>query len=236
MKICIDAGHNCSGFDTGAVGNGLREQDVTFEISSKLKALLKKAGADVVMTREAVTDSVGKNAKDSINERVKIANTCLCDYFISIHCNAGGGTGTETLILGAGGKAEKLAKAVQKEITQKLKLADRGVKIRKDLGVLKYTNMPAVLVETAFIDNKSDADILKNKTDEIAEAVCDAILSALGRQLSNNKNNFSEAKDIINQISKLVEINDRETAIAELSAVKSKNTSLYWILYKIANR
>lgn len=37
MRICIDAGHNYSGFDTGALGNGLREQDITFKIADKLK-------------------------------------------------------------------------------------------------------------------------------------------------------------------------------------------------------
>ena len=88
MKICIDAGHNYSGFDTGAIGNGLREQDVTFSIADKLRYLLKQKGIDVIMTRNNFTDNIGGNAKDSINERAKIANRAKCDYFISIHCNA----------------------------------------------------------------------------------------------------------------------------------------------------
>ena len=39
MKICIDAGHNYSKYDTGASGNGLREQDITFKIADMLKNL-----------------------------------------------------------------------------------------------------------------------------------------------------------------------------------------------------
>ena len=40
MKIFIDAGHNDSGYDTGAQGNGIREQDVTYAIAKKLSEKL----------------------------------------------------------------------------------------------------------------------------------------------------------------------------------------------------
>ena len=39
-KIYIDPGHNYSGGDTGAVGYGLKEQDITVYVGNKLKALL----------------------------------------------------------------------------------------------------------------------------------------------------------------------------------------------------
>ena len=98
MKLCIDAGHNDSGWDTGAVSNGLREQDVTFQIASYLQEKLKKAGFQIVMTREQKNRNLGKSVSQSIAERAAISNRENCDYFISIHCNAGGGTGTEVLI------------------------------------------------------------------------------------------------------------------------------------------
>lgn len=179
MKICIDAGHNYSGFDTGAIGNGLREQDVTFSIADKLRYLLKQKGIDVIMTRNNFTDNVGENAKDSINERAKIANRAKCDYFISIHCNTGGGTGTETLIYGTGGHAESLAKCVNNKIVKHFGLKNRGIKVRTDLGVLRITNMPAILVETAFIDNQSDAKLLKHNINEFAQAIYDGITEYL---------------------------------------------------------
>jgi N-acetylmuramoyl-L-alanine amidase len=131
------------------------------------------------MTRNNFTDNVGENAKDTINERAKIANRAKCDYFISIHCNAGGGTGTETLIYGTGGHAEPLAKCVNNKIVKHFGLKNRGIKVRTDLGVLRLTNMPAILVETAFIDNQSDANLLKHNINEFAQAIYDGITEYL---------------------------------------------------------
>lgn len=229
MRICIDSGHNYSKYDTGAVGNGLREQDVTFKIADKLKSLLVKSGIGITMTRANLTDNVGVNAKDSINERVRIANNTKCDLFISLHCNSytdKSANGTETLICGFGGQAEKLAKKVNQSIVSKLGTYDRGVKARTDLGVLRDTQMPAILIETAFISNQNDAKLLKEKTDEFANAIFEGVLE------------FCEKKevDIIEKLSEIIEINDKQTAKAELKEQKEKNSSLYWILYKIANK
>lgn len=48
---------------------------------------------------------------------------------------------------------------------------DRGVRVRKDLAVLRDTDMPAVLVETAFIDNIFDVQCLLHCTDDFAKAI-----------------------------------------------------------------
>jgi len=180
LRICIDAGHNYEKFDTGATGNGLREQDVTFKIADYLKRMLAQHGIEVTMTRAFLTDNVGTSASSSIKERARLANTTRCDYFVSIHCNAGGGTGTETLIYGTGGQAEGMAELVNNAIVKRLGLKDRGVKVRPGLGVLRLTDMPAILVETAFIDNKNDSLLLKNGQKAFAEAIRDGILSFLG--------------------------------------------------------
>ena len=175
MKICIDAGHNYSNFGTGAVGNGLKEQDINFYIADKLKALFVSAGHSVKMTRNKLEENLGTSNSDSLYKRASIANQFGADLFISIHCNAGGGTGTETLIYAKGGKAEEYAKKIQKAITQKLGTKDRGVKERPNLVVLKKTSMPAVLVETAFIDTKADAELLKNRQSDFASAIFEAV-------------------------------------------------------------
>ena len=183
MRICIDAGHNYSGYDTGAQGNGLKEQNVTFEIADKLKKILADNGIEVVMTRDRHTANVGINANDSINQRAKIANNNKCDYFVSIHCNSHtnkNAKGTETLVYGLGGQAEKLADKVNKSIVSKLGTTDRGVKVRTDLGVLRFTDMPAILVETAFISNENDAKLLKNNTQDFAKAIFEGLLDFSG--------------------------------------------------------
>lgn len=178
MRICIDAGHNDSCFDTGAVGNSLREQDVTFEIATKVSKLLSENNFEVIQTRPQKDVNLGNSLNSSITRRVEISNLNKCDFFISIHCNAGGGVGTETLVYKKGGVAEKLADFVQSEIVSKVKTTSRGIK-EKNIGVLRLTNCPAILIETAFIDTKSDSILLINCQDEFAEAIFSGILKYL---------------------------------------------------------
>ena len=87
--------------------------------------------------------------------------------------------------------------------------------------------MPAILVETAFISNEKDAKLLKEKTDDFAQAIFDGLLEHLDKK---------EEVDIIERLSETIEINDKTTAKAQLLKEKEKNSSLYWILYKIANK
>lgn len=180
MKIFIDPGHNHSGADTGAAGNGLKEQDITYLIASKVKPILERCGIEVKLSRNAITDSLANNSVNaSLSARTRMANDWGADLFVSIHCNAGGGTGTETYSYQAGiSSAYKLAQAVQKRMIEMVGLPDRGVKT-KSLYVLHYTNMPAILVETAFIDHKNDAAVLGSETGQqafaeaIARGICD---------------------------------------------------------------
>lgn len=176
-RIVIDAGHNHQTVDTGAAGNGLKEQDVTWEIAEKLRIHLQRNGFEVIMTRPKTTDSLGTTVRESLQQRVDIANRNNADLFLSIHCNSGGGTGTETYCYQFGGNGEKLAKLVQKMVVQETGLTDRGVKA-ENLFVIKNTIMPAILLETAFIDKESDAQFLASSSGQekfavaIAKAVC----------------------------------------------------------------
>ncbi len=176
MKIFLDPGHNNSGGDAGAEGNGLKEQDITFEIAAKLKKLFVDHGYQVKMSRNASTDNVGDGSlNDSIRKRYQMSNDWGADLFISIHVNSGGGTGAETLIYSTGGKAEKYALRVQSAIVAQLGLKNRGVKVRSDLGVLRGTVAPAILVETGFIDNVRDAKLLREKQQEYADAIFEGV-------------------------------------------------------------
>ncbi|MBE7034822.1 MAG: N-acetylmuramoyl-L-alanine amidase [Ruminococcaceae bacterium] len=183
MKIWIDAGHNYSGFDTGATGNGLREQDVTFYVADKLKGLLASAGHAVSMSRSSLKENVdGNSTSESLKMRAALSNTWGADLFLSIHCNAFNGTasGTETLVYSAKSAAYSTAKKVQKAIVSLLGTVDRGVKERPDLLVLKHTKAPALLVELAFIDNAGDAALLKNRQDDFARAIFEGVVGELG--------------------------------------------------------
>ena len=108
---------------------------------------------------------------------VDAAEEAEADIFISIHCNAANGIarGTETLVHHLGGEADVLARFIQREIVSALGTRDRGVKERPELIVLRLTSMPAVLVETAFIDQDDDAFLLENHADIFAAAIAHGI-------------------------------------------------------------
>lgn len=78
------------------------------------------------------------------------ANSWGADIFVSIHTNAGGGHGTETLYKSTGG--QNLAGKIQNGLLSKLPYQDRGLKYRDDLHVLNATDMYACLLEAVFHD------------------------------------------------------------------------------------
>lgn len=212
MKIFLDPGHNYSGSDTGAAGNGLKEQEITFYIAEKTKLKLEEAGLDVKMSRENLTDNVGYGStSSSLYQRAKMANDWGADLFISIHCNAGGGTGTETYSYQAGiTNGHKLAEDVQKRIIALTGLRDRGVKTA-NFAVLKNTEMPAILVETAFIDNTgSDALLLGSESgqDLFAEGITQGVLDYLLIDYEKEDLTMTQYEELKKEISELREENN----------------------------
>lgn len=236
MKICIDAGHNYSGADAGAVGNGLREQDVTFAIASFLRTFLADRGIEVMMLRNKITDNVGNTSLiDSLNARSDGANKWGADLFVSIHTNSStfsSAKGTETHIVAKGGEAEKLAEKVNNNIVKMIGTTDRGVKV-SNFSVLRKTKMPAILIETAFISNQSDAQLLRNRQIDFASAIYGGICEYLEIPLATA---CKTSEEIIDKIAGMVEITDKPRAIAHLERAKKENSSLYWILKKIAQK
>lgn len=179
VLVVIDPGHNYSGVDTGAVGNGLREQDITYQIAEKLKPVLERNGFDVIMTRNSLKDNVStESVSASLNRRAEIANRSGADLFISIHCNAGGGTGIETYYCTGSEEGKVLATYVQQNVVEEIGLRSRGVKSAR-YAVLRNTNMPSILLETAFIDTAADAAVLRDEDSQhgyanaIARGVCE---------------------------------------------------------------
>lgn len=177
--IVLDAGHNYSVTDTGATGCGLREQDVTYAIASRAKPLLEQNGFTVVMTRNNLTDNVStESVSASLHKRADIANDANADLFLSIHCNAGGGSGTETYYFEDSSIGKTLATVIQRNVVREVGLQNRGVK-SAGFAVLRYTGMVAALLETAFIDTEADAAQLGSISGQeayargIAKGICE---------------------------------------------------------------
>ncbi|QOR84762.1 N-acetylmuramoyl-L-alanine amidase [Geobacillus stearothermophilus] len=100
-----------------------------------------------------------------LSERVAIANKLKADYFVSIHINAGGGTGFESYVYNGNVSAATVAyqNVIHQEIMKAIgNVKDRGKK-RANYAVLRETKMPAILTENLFIDNPNDAAKLKSE-------------------------------------------------------------------------
>lgn len=173
MKVCIDPGHG--GYDPGAVGNGLKEKDLTLDICLRLKPLLEFNGISVIMTRSGdyAPGRYENNLNGELGARVSSAESEVADLFVSVHVNAGGGTGVEVLVIRTGGQAEVAANRVLPYLVQAGEWTNRGVKTQNIL-VLRETSMPAVLTENGFIDTASDAAKLKETSFRQALAVAHA--------------------------------------------------------------
>jgi N-acetylmuramoyl-L-alanine amidase len=175
-KFVIDWGHG--GSDPGAVGNGLKEKDLTMKIGKMIGDMLGEyEGVQVIYTRTS-------DCYLSLEERAEIANKAKADFFLSVHINAGGGTGFESYIYNGEVSAKTIAyqNVIHAEIMKAIgNVKDRGKK-RANYAVLRLTNMPAILTENLFIDNPNDATKLKSEQFllQVAHGHVQGIVKAFG--------------------------------------------------------
>lgn len=178
MLIVIDPGHG--GKDPGALSldKRVKESFLTLQMALALADKLEYRGHEVSLTRS--TDYY-----PSLSARCRLANDLNADFFISIHVNSAdsaSATGIETLVYEKPSNTTlRYADLIQKNLIKATKARDRGIKYRGDLTVLKRTKMPAVLVETGFINNPSDLAklVTSDYQNLIVTAIADAFDSAL---------------------------------------------------------
>ncbi|AZK46701.1 N-acetylmuramoyl-L-alanine amidase [Paenibacillus lentus] len=177
--VWIDAGHG--GKDPGAVGNGLKEKDITLRISLAMKQQLEAQYADVKVLLTRTTD-----ADVTLKERTNKANQAGANILISVHCNAGGGAGgfESFRYTSASAASKSLQDVLHNAIMTELKpynVTDRGQKT-KNLHMLRESKMPAVLTENLFIDVANDASKLKQQ--EVIEAIVKGHVNGIAQFLS----------------------------------------------------
>lgn len=178
-KIFLNPGHDqlelkgTSDYDPGACNQYLdmAENEIALAVGELVKKYLTDAGCEVKLLQHEYLSFICADA-----------NSWGADLFVSIHCNAFNEVahGTETLTHPDDEEGHKLAECIHKQILDTFEeLTDRGVKDRSDLAVLNGTDMPAVLVEMAFIDNTSDAILLRDQQDEFARAIARGVTDYL---------------------------------------------------------
>ena len=184
IKIFIDQGHNPVGHNTGAEGNGLREQDVTYEIGTLLADLLRADPRfEVRVSRQTPDTVLGTNNATSLMARVNAANSWPANYFISVHGNANVNpsvNGTEVYVYQVNTQSNWLAQHVLNHVVKQTGTRDNGVRVNPSLFVLRRTRMPAILVETAYLTNEQDAEKLRNNPQGFAQGIYNGLLSYFG--------------------------------------------------------
>ena len=178
-KVFINPGHDelelkgTADYDCGACNEemGLYENEVALAVGELVQQYLIAAGCDVELLQS-----------ESLSRIYNAANEWGADLFVSIHCNAFNtiANGVETLTYPSDIEGYNLAECIQNQILDTFEeLTDRGLKARTDLAVLNGTDMPAVLVEMAFIDNPDDAVLLRDRQDDFARAIARGVTDYL---------------------------------------------------------
>ncbi len=179
IKIYIDQGHNPENPNAGAVGNGLREQDLTYRIGQELATLLRNdPNYEVRLSRPNTETSLGTSNATSLAARVRDANQWGADYFISLHANAASSPtagGVEAFAYSKASRGYALGEDILEELSDTTGLNDRGMKVRPGLYVLRNTDMPALLVELGFITNPRDAALMNEQPQLFARGIYNGI-------------------------------------------------------------
>ncbi len=233
--VIVDAGHG--GIDSGAVGNGMLEKNLTLEISKYIYNRLKEIGIPVVMTRE---EDTYLPKEDRIRRVMSLSSNSTKPILIANHINAGGGEGAEVVY--SLRDNDELATLVLDKIGEKGQLKRKVYQRRlpenpnKDYYyILRETgNTEPILIEYGFIDNKNDAYKLKNNLLEYAEGVVEAISQYLGYD------NTEEAKEeyIVEKGDTLYSLSKRfNISIEELKRINNLNDDILSIgqVLKLSN-
>ena len=174
--IVIDPGHG--GNDAGAIGpTGVMEKSVTLNVALELEKLLSAEGANVIMTRttDKTVSPKGAAASDieELQARCNFANEANADIFISIHADSftkPEARGTTAYYYGqsSDGKGQRLAESIRNALCEQIRTPSRGTK-PCNFYVVRHCDMPATLIELAFISNPDEEKIL-NSEDGILKA------------------------------------------------------------------
>ncbi len=176
VVVVLDPGHG--GPDPGAVGiGGLSEIDIVDPVANRVAELLRESGVEPILTRTGNYDL-------DLDPRVDLANRVQANLFVSIHANAISMSrpdvnGIETYYFQSG---DRLAETIHASLIDATGSNDRGVRTAR-FYVLRYTDMPAVLLELGFVTGDQDAPRLRNPDyqETLARSIARGILEYIDR-------------------------------------------------------
>jgi len=185
-KVVLDPGHGWRG-ESGASYFDLKEKDVNLNIALLAQQILKRDGYRVVLTRTA------DDPDHDLAYAAQFANAQKPDLVVSIHANAADASASGTEACYTVGKrtdeqSKRLAKLLTASIAARLGLQEIGIFPENSPGKCARTastgwtqlyihdmDAPAALIETAFLSNRSDAQLLIGRPGDFAQAIADAV-------------------------------------------------------------
>jgi N-acetylmuramoyl-L-alanine amidase len=192
----VNAGTLWKACDTAGTqtASGYSEAAFTFDVALRLRAMLRAAGARVVLTRRS-----NRGVGPCITERAAIGNRARADAAISIHADGGPSSGRGFHVIyppSITGLTDDIASASRRlalivrsayragtSLPYGTYLGGRGLSIRSDLGGLNLSDVPKVFVETANMRNTTDAALLETPAfrERIARALARGVTQFLER-------------------------------------------------------
>lgn len=194
MKILISIGHGKSasgGYDSGALGNGYHEFRLARDIG--------KYTRNALTAYDCTATVINYDADKYLTDRINYANKNKYDLALEIHLNAGGGTGSEVYYKIGNTQGKKLAQAISKNIADVFGIKNRGAKVKtsggKDyFGFVREVKCQSLLIETVFIDTKSDCDKVASDAGRrvCGEAIAKAIIDMYALKKKTSKPTTSQ--------------------------------------------
>lgn len=166
--VLLDAGHG--GYQPGAVYNGLLEKDVNLKLMTYIRQFTETRD-DVKYFYTRIDDTAS-----SLPDRVEIANDLEVDLLLSMHNNAIDIKSNPSLVSVRGmevittietetsGDELRLATSIFADMEAELpELVLREIKDYNKLYLLRYSDMPAVIIEYGYLTNPDDVENLKQE-------------------------------------------------------------------------
>jgi N-acetylmuramoyl-L-alanine amidase len=177
------------GGGTHGVASGLTEAELNLAVARRTRALLERAGVEIVMTR---TRTAGTSVGNIV--RARIANRAGAGLFLRIHADGSedpAARGTHTLYPAPRSgwtddvyaPSRRAAGIVQRELVRLLGFPDRGLQERSDFTGFNWADVPVILVEMGFMTNRTDDRLLATAAYQrrAAQGLCRGTLRFLGR-------------------------------------------------------
>lgn len=167
--IVIDPGHGYGATTSdNPDGRTAIEIETALEVGLRTKTLIQNS---CVWTAQ-LTRTTNVNGWISVNQRALMSNNWNADRLLSIHCNAGGGTGTETFYCTDSDTSTAPDIAFAQKIQANMvsygswnnrRCVEDNSFLAYHLGVLKYSSATGCLNEIGFVDT-ADATKLTSST------------------------------------------------------------------------